>query len=87
MTSLGISSLIEFLSHAIIGVGYIKSGNLFPEPLTSEEEKIYLEQMKNGDDEARKIRFKSYKYGDEYQNYKEQYESWDEMPHFVSECI
>ena len=40
-----------------------------------------------GDDEARKIRFKSYKYGDEYQNYKEQYESWDEIPHFVSECI
>ena len=40
-----------------------------------------------GDDEARKIRFKSYKYGDEYQNYKEQYESWDEMPHFMSECI
>lgn len=39
------------------------------------------------DDDARKIRFKSYKYGDEYQNYKEQYESWDEMPHFVSESL
>lgn len=28
---------------------------MFPEPLTSEEEKIYLEQMKNGDEEARNI--------------------------------
>ena len=35
--------------------GYISGSNLFPEPLTSEEEKIYLEQMKNGDDEARNI--------------------------------
>ena len=35
--------------------GYISGSNLFPEPLTSEEEKIYLEQMKNGDEEARNI--------------------------------
>ncbi len=35
--------------------GYISGSNLFPEPLTSEEEKIYLEQMKNGDDEARNV--------------------------------
>lgn len=35
--------------------GYISGSNLFPEPLSSEEERIYLEQMKNGDDEARNI--------------------------------
>lgn len=35
--------------------GYISGSNLFPEPLTGEEEKIYLEQMINGDDEARNI--------------------------------
>lgn len=28
---------------------------MFPEPLTSEEEKIYLQQLKNGDDDARNI--------------------------------
>ena len=35
--------------------GYITGNNLFPEPLTSEEEKIYLEKMKNNDEEARNI--------------------------------
>ena len=35
--------------------GYITGNNLFPEPLTSEEEKIYLGKMKNNDDEARNI--------------------------------
>lgn len=39
----------------IFGVGYIQSGNLFPEPLTQDEEKIYLERMKNGDEDARNI--------------------------------
>lgn len=28
---------------------------MFPEPLTNEEEKLYLEQMKNGDEDARNI--------------------------------
>lgn len=35
--------------------GYISGSNLFPEPLTTEEEKKYLELMKNGDEEARNI--------------------------------
>lgn len=55
MFFLFITNILSFLSEAIIGVGYIQSGNLFPEPLSSEEEKIYLERMKNGDEEARKI--------------------------------
>lgn len=35
--------------------GYIQSSNLFPEPLSPEEEKIYLEKFKSGDEEARNI--------------------------------
>ena len=48
-------SNILLFTKIIFGVGYIQSGNLFPEPLTQEEEKIYLERMKNGDEEARNI--------------------------------
>ena len=55
MSVLGISSFIEFLSYAIIGMGYIKSGNLFPEPLDSEEEKFYIDKMSEGDESARNI--------------------------------
>lgn len=46
---------ILLFTQIIFGVGYIQSGNLFPEPLTQEEEKVYLERMKNGDEEARNI--------------------------------
>ena len=35
--------------------GYIQGSNLFPEPLTSEEERECLQQMANGDEEARNI--------------------------------
>lgn len=49
-----ISNLL-FLSQIIFGVGYIQSNNLFPEPLSPEEEKIYLEKMNNGDEEARNV--------------------------------
>ena len=35
--------------------GYIQGGNLFPEPLTSEEERHYLILMSKGDEEARNI--------------------------------
>lgn len=35
--------------------GYIQSSNLFPEPLSSEEEKFYLEKLKTGDEDARNI--------------------------------
>lgn len=48
-------SSLMILSHIIFGVGYIQSSNLFPEPLSQEEEKIYLEKMKSGDVTARNI--------------------------------
>ena len=35
--------------------GYIQGSNLFPEPLTAEEERNYLQQMAEGDEEARNI--------------------------------
>lgn len=35
--------------------GYIQGGNLFPEPLSTEEEQTYLEQMAKGNEEARNI--------------------------------
>ena len=49
------SGFIQFLKVAVFAVGYISGSNLFPEPLTAEEEKIYLEQLKSGDEEARNI--------------------------------
>ena len=46
---------ILFFSPILFGVGYIQSGNLFPEPLNSEDEKKYLIKMKQGDKEAKNI--------------------------------
>lgn len=45
----------QFLKSAVFLVGYISSNQLFPEPLSAEEEKEYLIQMKNGDEEAKNI--------------------------------
>lgn len=53
--SIGFLGFIEFLKIAVFAVGYISGSNLFPEPLTIEEEKIYLNEMKNGNEEARNI--------------------------------
>lgn len=55
MISLTISSFVAFLSSAIFVVGYISNNSLFPEPLSMEEEKIYLDKMQEGDEEARNI--------------------------------
>lgn len=44
--TLSISSFLAFLSSAVFVVGYISSNNLFPEPLSAEEEKMYLEKMR-----------------------------------------
>lgn len=55
MFDFSISSFLIILSQIVFGVGYIQSCNLFPEPLTQEEEKYYLEKMRNGDEEARNI--------------------------------
>ena len=48
-------TFFHFLNEMIFGVGYIQSSNLFPEPLSSEEEKDYLKRMLEGDEKARNI--------------------------------
>ena len=55
MLVLSISSFLVVLLSAVFLVGYISSNQLFPEPLSIEEEKQYLEQMKQGDEEARNV--------------------------------
>ena len=48
-------SFLSFLETAFFMVGYISNNNLFPEPLSVEEEKRYLEKLAKGDEEARNI--------------------------------
>lgn len=50
-----LSGFITFLNYAIFLVGYISGTTLFPEPLSQEEEKLYIDKMINGDEEARNI--------------------------------
>lgn len=52
---LGLLNTFNFLKIAIIGMGYIQSSNLFPEPLNAEEERVYIDRLKNGDEQARNI--------------------------------
>ena len=55
MLSLCIIEFLQFLKITTFGVGYIQGSNLFPEPLTSEEENNCLQRLKNGDDDARNL--------------------------------
>ncbi len=55
MLTISLTGFLAFLQTSVFAVGYISSNNLFPEPLSSEEEKIYLEKMENGDEEAKNI--------------------------------
>ena len=47
--------LLTFLKTTFFMVGYISNNSLFPEPLSAEDEKMYLERLANGDVEARNI--------------------------------
>ena len=55
MLTLSISGFLAFLQTAVFVVGYISNNNLFPEPLSGEEEKIYLEKLAEGDEEAKNV--------------------------------
>ncbi|MCI9039102.1 MAG: RNA polymerase sporulation sigma factor SigK [Clostridia bacterium] len=55
MLILSLASFAAFLQSAVCLVGYISNNSLFPEPLSNDEEKKYLELFKNGDEEARNI--------------------------------
>ena len=54
-SSLCIGGFLQFLQTAIFTVGYISGSQLFPEPLTSKEEAMYLERLSAGDEDARNI--------------------------------
>lgn len=55
MLTISLTGFLAFLQTSVFAVGYIASNNLFPEPLSSEEEKMYLEKMEKGDEEAKNI--------------------------------
>lgn len=55
LASISLAGFWNFLNSAVFAIGYISGSNLFPEPLTSEEEKIVLNKLKQGDEEARNI--------------------------------
>lgn len=55
MFALSFSGFLAFLKSSIFLVGYISNNSLFPEPLTQEEEKKYLNLMQLGNEEARNI--------------------------------
>lgn len=55
MLTISLTGFLAFLQTSVFAVGYISSNNLFPEPLSSEEERMYLEKMENGDEEAKNI--------------------------------
>lgn len=55
MLTISLTGFLAFLQTSVFAVGYIVSNNLFPEPLSREEEKMYIEKMENGDEEAKNI--------------------------------
>lgn len=55
MLTLCMSGFLVFLKSAVFVVGYISNNNLFPDPLTCEEEKMYIEKYEQGDEDARNI--------------------------------
>lgn len=55
MLGLSLAGFITFLQSAVCLVGYISNNSLFPEPLSSDDEKKYLELFKSGNEDARNI--------------------------------
>ena len=55
MVEITLLGLITFLGKTTFLLGYISNNNLFPEALSIEDEKKYIELMEQGNDDARKI--------------------------------
>ena len=55
MLTISMIGFLNFLKTVVFVVGYISNNNLFPEPLSKEEEEIYLERLANGDKDAKNI--------------------------------
>lgn len=49
------ASVIGLFDDIVFLVSYVTNNNSFPQPLTEEEERLYIERFKKGDDEARNI--------------------------------
>ncbi|MBO3406051.1 RNA polymerase sporulation sigma factor SigK [Clostridium perfringens] len=72
--------LLELVGSKIFLTGYVTGNSIFPKPLNEKEEKIYLERLKDGDVEAKRVlvernlRLVAHivkKYSSNYQNSKE----------------
>ena len=50
-----LSGFLAFCKTAILVLGYVSNNSLFPEPLSAEDEAIYLQKYFNGDEDARNI--------------------------------
>lgn len=55
MPTVSFMGFLAFLQTSVFVLGYISNNNLFPEPLSKEEEKMYLEKLSKGDEEAKNI--------------------------------
>ena len=55
MPTVSFMGFLAFLQTSVFVLGYISNNNLFPEPLSKEEEKIYLERLRKGDEEAKNV--------------------------------
>lgn len=55
MLSVVLTALPAFAKYVFLLISYVSNTNSFPQPLSSEEEEIYLERLKNGDEEAKNI--------------------------------
>lgn len=55
MLVLSISGFLTFFKTSLFVIGYISKNNLFPEPLSVEEELKYLKKFEEGDLTARKV--------------------------------
>ena len=55
MSIISITGFLTFLSTSVFFFGYISNNSLFPEPLSLEEEKKYVEMFENGNIEAKNI--------------------------------
>ena len=55
MLGITLTGFLTFLGSGMFTVGYIANNNLFPETLSQEEEKKYIQMMTQGDEEAKNI--------------------------------
>ena len=52
---IGLMSFVEMIKNFFFLVGYVSNYQVFPEPLSPEEEEKYLIAYANGDENANKI--------------------------------